>query len=67
VPTRSSPPRSWPPPRWALLLAPGTGPEEVSVLAEAGNLLAAAVAGLDAVLDPPQPGGRAGPPGRRCW
>ena len=38
-----------------LLLAPGTAPEHVSTLAQAGNLLAAAVAGLDAVLDPPLP------------
>lgn len=39
----------------ALLLAPGTVPAHVATLAEAGNLLAAAVARLDAVLDPPQP------------
>lgn len=36
-----------------LLLAPGTAPAHVATLAEAGNLLAAAVAHLDAVLDPP--------------
>ena len=36
-----------------LLLAPGTAPAQVATLAEAGNLLAAAVARLDAVLDPP--------------